>query len=267
MAYLSHGRKFATIQEYLNVVRILHLELGHKNPVADNFELQSMLRGVKRQKGNKQSFKLAITTDNLKSMHATLNMQSVEDVQLWCAILVCFYGLLRISAVCVKSKEHVSDNVLCRRDLTISSEGCSIQQRHSKTNQYGERSHCIVLPYIRGHILCPVAAMLTFLGRAGAVPPNCPLLTRQSTTGLVPLTQDVMRRRLTSMLRDIGLDTNEYGTHSLRRGGATWLMTCGVPLHTIKSIGDWKSDCVQKYLKPNLNEKFKLLSNVVTKLK
>ena len=71
-----------------------------------------------------------------------------------------------------------------------------------------------------------------------------------------------MRRRLQLLLARIGLDAKEYGTHSLRRGGATFLMLCGVPLHTIKAIGDWHSDCVTRYLKPNPSSKLSVLHYV-----
>lgn len=266
-AYLGRSRSFTTVQEYLNVVRIIHIEHGYANPLQENFQIQSVLRGIKRSKGNVPHYKLAISPDDLSNMCKLLNMGVLEDVQLWCALLLCFFGLLRVSAVCVKKKSSWdTSHVLCRRDLSVTPTGCIIEQKHSKTNQFSERTHPVILPYIRDHTLCPTSALLKFLGRAGQVPPDAPLLARRCTTGLAAFTEDTMRRRLHTLLSRLGLHAAEYGTHSLRRGGATWLMSCGVPLHTIKSLGDWRSDCVQKYLKPNHLEKCSVLQTAFKKL-
>lgn len=40
----------------------------------------------------------------------------------------------------------------------------------------------------------------------------------------------------------------DYGTHSLRRGGATQYLACGAPLEFVRMQGRWKSDCVRQYI-------------------
>ena len=76
------------------------------------------------------------------------------------------------------------------------------------------------------------------------------------------LTMGHLRKQLQLLLARIVLYPKEYGTYSLRRGAATFLMLCGVPVHTIKAIGDWHSDCVTKHFKPNLSSKLSALHNV-----
>ena len=39
-----------------------------------------------------------------------------------------------------------------------------------------------------------------------------------------------------------------YGSHSLRRGGASWALKCGFSGDLIRLIGDWKSDAYMAYL-------------------
>ena len=51
------------------------------------------------------------------------------------------------------------------------------------------------------------------------------------------------------MLNCIGRVSDAYGTHSLRRGGATFAASIGVPRHVIQAIGDWRSDAVDEYIK------------------
>ena len=45
----------------------------------------------------------------------------------------------------------------------------------------------------------------------------------------------------------------EFSSHSLRRGGTTFLGMIGVNLEEIRTRGDGKSDCVYQYLKTPLN--------------
>jgi hypothetical protein len=225
------------------------------------------MQGIKRHKGNHTEYKLPFTPEHLEKIRHVLNPRSVEDLQIWCAVLVCFFGLLRMCAVSVKSASlwDPKSSVL-REDLTLTSTGCILKIGHSKTNQFSEREHSVALPYIRDHPLCPTAALVKFFGLSGNVPMDHPLLTRRCGDVFIHLTQDVLRRRLQDLVKKIGLPVKDFGTHSLRRGGATWLMSCGVPLHTIKSIGDWQSDCVQRYLKPSINDKLKTISKVTPQL-
>ncbi|EGZ23017.1 hypothetical protein PHYSODRAFT_409569, partial [Phytophthora sojae] len=44
-----------------------------------------------------------------------------------------------------------------------------------------------------------------------------------------------------------GLDPCAYGTHSIRRGGATAMLGAGVDRLVIKHFGRWSSDCYEQY--------------------
>ena len=59
----------------------------------------------------------------------------------------------------------------------------------------------------------------------------------------------------------IGLTPGDYASHSLRRSGATHLFLNGVPVETIRIIGDWRSDAIYKYLKPTPDSKLLLLKD------
>lgn len=130
-AYLGRTRSFTTIRDYLNVVRVLHLDRGFSNPLADNFQLQTVMNGIRRTKGCVPKYKLPITTDHLWKICSQLNLRAVEDVQIWGALLVCFFGVLRISAVTVKSGTTWDPaKTLLRKDLTITPKGLSLQQSY-----------------------------------------------------------------------------------------------------------------------------------------
>lgn len=261
VAFLGRTRCFSTVQQYVNIIRILHLELGYSNPLKDNFPVKLVLSGLKRGKGQSQSFKLPINPHDLIKFRGLLNMDSLADCRFWAAAILCFYGLFRISNVTVISGTKVAQSHSVRRkDVDVVGRGCVITVMGTKTIQFRERSFQVPLPYIKNHPLCPTSALLRFMAASGDLPGDLPLFTSCSNAGLSYLTQAYMRRRLTQCLGAIGLPATLYGTHSLRRGGATWMLLTGVPLEVIKAIGDWRSDCVTKYLTPDICSKFRLVS-------
>ena len=78
-------------------MRLLHLEHGLKNPLEDNWYVSSILKGVKRVKGDNQSQKLPITLDILGKIFLTLNLLSSFDRAFWAACLVGFFSFFRKS--------------------------------------------------------------------------------------------------------------------------------------------------------------------------
>ena len=50
-AFLARRLLPTSIPNYLNVVRLLHLESGYKNPLEGNFELTLLKKGINRQLG------------------------------------------------------------------------------------------------------------------------------------------------------------------------------------------------------------------------
>ena len=68
--------------------------------------------------------------------------------------------------------------------------------------------------------------------------------------------------KLKKMLSAIGLDSKLYAGHSLRRGGATWALKCGVPGEIIKSIGDWRSMAYLQYLDVNCHLKLQYATHM-----
>lgn len=56
-----------------------------------------------------------------------------------------------------------------------------------------------------------------------------------------------LRRMLKRSVQQIGRDPRMYGNHSLRAGGATDLLSAGVPDLFVKKAGRWRSDTYQIY--------------------
>lgn len=216
---------------------------------------------MRRAKGTAQSFKLPLSPTHLISFRDKLSLTSPFDAMIFAIITTCFFGLLRIGNV-LPTSPTPGNSVIRTKDLIFNNFGAVITIRASKTIQYKERLHSAVLPLFPNHPLCPVAALKNFLTVAGLPPQDAPLFSMSNKT---LINAQAFRKRLASLLASIGLSTGVYSTHSLRRGGATWLLNAGVPLHLIKVLGVWKSDAVLKYLKPNPKDSLAALNKYVNK--
>ena len=70
------------------------------------------------------------------------------------------------------------------------------------------------------------------------------------------MSQETPRHRLHYWLNQIGVaDPSEYGFHSLRAGGASEAARAGVHEREIKLHGNWKSDAVRVYIRPQIEER------------
>lgn len=236
------------------------------NPLKDDFYIASTLSGLKRGKGAGKLYKLPVDITLLRKIHQKLNLDHIEDSRLWTAILCCFFGLLRISNVTVLSqKPHCHhQQTLKRSDFRLCNQGCILSVRWSKTIQHRDRVLDVTLPFIKHDCICPTSAILRFFSQTSDVPSDCPLLSVCQKGKPHFLTQETVRRRLKQLLASVGLASDRYGTHSLRRGGATWMLVSGVPLDMVKVLGDWKSDAVYQYLKPQTQDKFQAVTKALT---
>jgi hypothetical protein len=52
-----------------------------------------------------------------------------------------------------------------------------------------------------------------------------------------------------ALMAAVGLDPNEYGTHSYRIGGATALFAQGADPTVIRTMGRWSSDIYRLYVR------------------
>ena len=249
--------------QYLNIIRIIHLECGIPNPLVGNWSLRTVTQGIKRGKGNTTVQKSPLLPKHLHQILIQLDLKVLKDLQFWTATLCAFFGLLRIGNITVSKQP----NCVTRESVSVTSKGIVISVNQSKTIQFKEREHQIILPYIKDHPLCPTTTLLNFMSRTPSCLDSSPLLSVPGKTGKPPvaLSSSVYRRRL-SFLASRCTDLPNCSTHSLRRGGATWLMSCGVPVASIKILGDWRSDSVFKYLLPDTRAKFNLISSACTSL-
>jgi hypothetical protein len=171
--YLARRLTPASIPVYLNVLRILHLEAGFKNPLTENWELGLIKRGMGHTLRRPPQQKLPITIDMLRLVSSFLTMRSPADHAFIAATLIGFFGFFRKSTLLPAPGALMAGKYIARRDiLNLSLASFELASRFSKVIQFGQRVH--VVPFVsnsEGRI-CPVRALLTHLVEGGRAHPE-----------------------------------------------------------------------------------------------
>lgn len=265
-AWLARKLSFKSIKLYLHIVTLIHRERGLLSPCIGSFQLSQTLRGIRRIKGDVVHPKAPITPDLLLHLRARLDFASQKHRAVWAAGLMMFVGLLRRSNVMPPSTQGFTpDRHLCVKDIIPNSQGYCVNIRWSKTVQFRQAAVTIFLPRRKGHPLCPMRAV--FLALKGAPQEgNAPALGYHINGVFHPLTPPVFIEELRKALQGANLDPADYAGHSFRRGGATWLHQCGASSQSIKLMGQWASDCYQRYVSPGESERRELASVTINSL-
>ena len=148
--YLADIKKLsaASLPKYLNIVRLLHIESGLANPLANNWYLESILGGICRGKGAPPLRKLAITPIILTKIRDLLNLGSPLHVVFWAACLTIFFSLFRKSNVLAPATRFDPAKYLCRSDIIVHSWGLEVIIKWSKPYNFGNvmfQSRCHTL--------------------------------------------------------------------------------------------------------------------------
>jgi integrase len=92
--------------------------------------------------------------------------------------------------------------------------------------------------------LCPTRALDRMFALRTDATQEEPLFADASAK---PITKADFEKNFKKLLIEAGFKTDRLSPHSLRRGGATFLLECGVPPVCIKLQGDWASDAWMIY--------------------
>ena len=248
IAFLARSLKPTSITNYLNIIRLLHLDAGYENPLLNNFAVQNLKKGIARQLGSPPEQKLPITSQILLNIKHRLDFMAAGDVCFWAALVVGFFGFLRKSTLLPISNPKPGDACIRRCDLDMPDNHTVVLYiKKTKTIQCNER--VLIMPYVAspGNPLCPVRAIIDLLTVA-PIDPQLPLFSYEDSEGVKSWTHSSFVKKLKDLLKDMGLDPTKYSGHSLRRGGATLGFQLGLSLPQVKNRGDWKSSAVENYI-------------------
>ncbi len=247
--FLARSLKPSSLPGYLNVVRLMHAEVGLENPL-DNWGYKLLFKGIKRLKGEPPKQKLPITLQILLEIHSKLDLSSSFLKAFWCACVVAFFCFFRKSTLLPESVSKKTQ-CLCMCDVSLLGKRATIVVRHSKTIQFGQR--CLKLPLmaIPQSPVCPVRAISDMLVQFPREmhSSEIPLFSYCSSSESVScLTYASFVKTLHLYLDKCGYNAQDYSGHSFRRGGCSFAFETGLPPAMIKLRGDWRSNAYERYI-------------------
>ena len=193
--------------------------------------------------------KLGLYHALLNTLNFLFDLDLQADTAIWAALLLMFYGMLRIGSVLCKGRQCTHERHLVCSDISFSKIMLNVVIRAPKTIQFAARKLELPIPRAKPpNVLCPVQAMLLYVQGAQSHEINDPLFITSDGHMGRPLTATVFTQRLKSVLSSLGGNAQSYAMHSCRRGGASWAYRLDVPVDSIKVIGDWRSLAYPRYI-------------------
>lgn len=263
LAFLeARGYKFNTINNYLSAVINLQKFYGFFCDIRSTFLMQMVISGLKNRLGNSTIPKRPLDVNQLHLIYLLYHRSPINDA-CWLALIICFRTLLRKSNVV---PDNSTSHVLLRRDVTFYHDHVLFHVNTTKTRKKGEEK--LLIPVYRTDRTCFCVKTLLYNHFSNfPAQPDSPLLLKHSPAGLVPLLYKDVLRFLKEGVKLIGLSDVHFGLHSMRRSGAMFLQSIGVPLYEIQLLGDWKSMAVLFYLASTFDRKVSIQNLVVNALK
>ena len=237
----SHGH----LKHLLSSLHFLHRALDMKFP-ENSFQIDMTMQGLKRKLARVPFQVLPITPRVLRDMFKFLDLRKNSDLALWCSFLISFYGLLRKSNAVPEKAVFDPSKVLVRRNLSVdlSTNMVYMYLGFSKTNQFGARDLVIPIPGNSDPILDPVRHLHALFSRVPAQG-DAPAFSFGPRSSI---NYGIFTSRLKTLLTRSGYDAALFSGHSFRRGGATFLHSCGGSALMVQASGDWSSQCFTRYL-------------------
>lgn len=262
--FLSRSFKSVdSIRNYLNGVKVLHLILDFSFTHFESFYFKLFMKGLKRCNPHTVKAALPITPDILLRIRETLNFEDNNMRTYWCLSLFSFFLMCRKSNLVGKSNDI--STCLKRKDISVFDDYLIVHFSWSKTIQFGERYLDIPILKKKSCPLCPVSA---FKDMCSSFPVSLdfPAFVIRHAGKIKPVSYGMFQDFIKKSIMQLGINPQNYSSHSFRRGGATWAFKCGVPADLIQLQGDWRSDAYKLYLKYDLEDKISVSSKMMSLL-
>ena len=236
---------YRSVVNYLSGLSNFLKQNGQAGIAYDDYRVSSTLKGIRRDKGDAPRQAPPLLPSMLIKIFAGLT-ENAGHVSWRAAVLCSFRALLR------KCQVTSSDSMLLRRDFTMLDWGMIIRVRRSKTIQFRERILEIPVASCCNRQLCAVYWTARHFREIPAGVDEGAFRVPGGRGVSVPLTYGMYQDVLRIFAAKAGFGELDFTSHSLRRGGCTFLSMCGASIEEIKARGDWASETVYTYLRTPL---------------
>lgn len=204
--------------------------------------------------------KHAATPSLLRAAYDLVDLSNAADRVTLGASVLAYFFLLRKSEY-AWSPGKGQDHRVRRRHLTFLDEQeqptwiydkigfVQLRIPSSKTDKRGAGVN-LRLKRSGAGFLCPVDAAYVLWLNASKIEldPDEPLCTKMLNGKKVPLKASEVSNLLKAAARCLGQEPQNYGSHSLRSGGATAMFKGNLSRTAIKLFGRWSSDAFERYI-------------------
>jgi integrase len=223
--------------------------------------LNRCFTGLKKISGHVVLRKKAILLHQVVDLLHQLrtNLGDTQDCRvLLVAIQVGFQGMCRKSEYSVTPTHPfaVSTSLTMAdvefRPNRVNPEVAVVRLKKTKTDRFLDSQPELILPFDGSAQVNACKALKIMLDQT-PIPeadwPSTPLFVLKGA----PLKGGVVHRIVQAGMGAIGLNPSDFGSHSLRSGGATALADAGCPEVVIKTLGRWSSEVYRIYVRTAFN--------------
>lgn len=247
--HLARNQKTAAaVASTISSLRAILSRLSIPLTEINAYFVQALQRSISINKRTVTFQRPPITPDHIKRIfQAVGNVKYAPHFR--SAVLLMFATAMRQSNLFPRTQRSFDPHrMLLRKDVSTSPTGVVIRNKWSKSQQTVASLRYQSVPTASNHRLCLRHALNTQLAACTHTASNLPLFHFDDGK---PITLSFILKLWTYALRRAGL-SSLYTLHSLRRGGATYLQTSGVPMPELASHGGWRSAAVLRYTRdPN----------------
>ena len=187
---------------------------------------------------------------------------SYFNAMIWAACCSAYFGLLRVSEFTTLSPDHTNPS----RDLLLSDVALDSHTspqmvrptiKQSKTDQFRQGTYMYLGK--TDHRICPVMALVQYLAKRGDKPGPLFMLPNNKS-----LTRKTFCAALNKAFQELEMNPRTYNTHRFRIGAATSAKQAGISDSLLKTLGRWRSNAYQKYVRPSPQDLAKLSKTLTT---
>ena len=251
LSLIQSNHSVSSVENSYYGIKYYHKTLLHDDPM-DHPLPKAMLDVAKRRNKKLTTRKSPLTLENLTDIYTILNtVPTLTNVRCSTMILLGFMGFLRFDEL---SRIRYGDISFHETYLKIFIES-------SKTDKY--RDGCWVHLAANNSKTCPVKNLKQYLLLAGLEHDDHYIFRGISKTKNgeklrtknTPLSYTRVRELVLSAFKSIDLPVKNFGTHSLRSGGATLAANSGIADRLFKRHGRWATDASKDlYVQDNIEQ-------------